>query len=84
MGKNKDKIFWTVALCVSLVLSLVCFGLTELYIFLLFKEPGNPEIYNWKTASIGILGCLACWWSLWFAYDNLNKVSNRDNHTNRS
>lgn len=84
MNKNKDKIFWTVALCVSLVLSLVCFGLTELYIFLLFKEPGNPEIYNWKTASIGILGCLACWWSLWFAYDNLNKVSNRDNRTNRS
>ena len=84
MNKNKDKIFWTVARCVSLVLSLVCFGLTELYIFLLFKEPGNPEIYNWKTASIGILGCLACWWSLWFAYDNLNKVSNHDNRTNRS
>ena len=79
MNKNKDKIFWTVALCVSLVLSLVCFGLTELYIFLLFKELGNPELYNWKTASIGILGCLACWWSLWFAYDNLNKVSNPAN-----
>ena len=76
MNENKDKIFWTVALCVSLVVSLVCFGLTELYIFLLFKEPGTPELYNWKTASIGILGCLACWWSLWFAYDNLNKVSN--------
>lgn len=84
MTAKRDKIFWTAALCVSLVLSLVCFGLTELYIFLLFKEPGNPEIYNWKTASIGILGCLACWWSLWFAYDNLNKVSNRDNRTNRS
>lgn len=84
MTAKQDKIFWSVALCVSLVLSLVCFGLTELYIFLLFKEPGNPEIYNWHTASIGILGCLACWWSLWFAYDNLNKVSNRDNRTNRS
>lgn len=77
MTAKQDKIFWTVALCVSLVVALVCFGLTELYIFLLFKEPGNPEIYNWKTASIGILGCLACWWGLWFAYDNLNKVSGR-------
>lgn len=77
MNKNKDKIFWTVALCVSLIVSLVCFGLTELYIFLLFKEPGNPELYNWKTASIGILGCLACWWSVWYAYDNLNKVGNQ-------
>lgn len=83
MNKNKDKIFWSVALCVSLIVSLVCFGLTELYIFLLFKEPGNPELYNWKTASIGILGCLSCWWSVWFAYDNLNKVSNRDNCTNQ-
>lgn len=74
---KKDKVFWMFALCVSLMLSLVCFGLTELYIFLLFKEPGNPEIYNWKTAAIGGISCLASWWSVWFAYDNLNKISKR-------
>ena len=74
MNKNKDKIFWTFALCVSLIIALVCFGLTELYIFLLFKEPGNPELYNWKTASIGIIACLSSWWAVWFAYDNLGKL----------
>ena len=72
MTAKQDKIFWTVALCVSLVLSFVSFGLTELYIFLLFKD--STELYNWHTASIGILGCLACWWSVWYAYDNLSKL----------
>lgn len=75
MTANNDKIFWVAALCVSIVLSFVSFGLTELYIFLLFKD--STGFYNWHTAIIGILGCLACWWSVWYAYDNLTKVANR-------
>lgn len=74
MKTNKDRVFWVFALCVSIVLSLVSFGLTELYIFLLFKELSNSEIYNWHTAIIGILGCLACWWAVWYAYDNLSEL----------
>lgn len=70
-----DKLFWVFALCVSIVLSLVSFGLTELYIFLLFKD--STGFYNWNTAIIGILGCLACWWAVWCAYDNLTKVNKR-------
>ena len=74
MSKSKDKVFWTFALCASLIVALICFGLTELYIFLLFKVPGHPEIYNWQTAGIGIIACLASWWVVWFSYDNLNKL----------
>ena len=73
MTVKQDKIFWSAALCVSIVLSLVCFGLTELYIFLLFKD--STGSYNWHTAIIGILGCFACWWSVRYSYDNLSEVS---------
>lgn len=75
MKTNKDRVFWVFALCVSIVLSFVSFGLTELYIFLLFKD--STGFYNWQTAIIGILGCLACWWSVWHAYDNLNRFAER-------
>ena len=75
MKTNNDRIFWVFALCVSIVLSLVSFGLTELYIFLLFKY--TTGFYNWHTAIIVILGCVACWWSVWYAYDNLNIFAER-------
>lgn len=78
MKTNKDRIFWIFALCVSIVLSLVSFELTELYIFLLFKATlDSTGFYNWHTAIIGILDCLACWWSVWYAYDNLNRLRDR-------
>lgn len=78
MTVKQDKIFWVFALCVSIVLSLVSFGLTELYIFLLFKAaPDSTGFYNWHTAIIGILGCFACWWSVWYAYDKLNRFAER-------
>lgn len=67
-----DRIFWIIAVCVSVLVSLVCFGLTELYIVLLWR---GAENYTWGTAIIGVVACFACWWSLWFAVDNLSKTS---------